>query len=213
MATPSKYVFRSLGFGICFPAFFLFASEALHAQVVPTELNIIVVQGEGTINHVRQDASTDPVIQIQDQNHSAVAGATVTFTLPTEGATGHFGNGGKMLVVTTDAQGKAAAAGLKVNEYPGKLVIHIDVTYRGLSARTNVTQFDEGPPVPEKVSSGHGHSKLIIVLAIVGAAAGGGAYFATHKNGSAASSNSGTTITPPAAIGLTPGSPTITGPH
>jgi len=138
----------------------------------------------------------------------------VTFTLPTEGATGHFGNGGKMLTTTTDAQGKATAAGLKVNEYPGKLVVHIDVTYRGLSARTNITQFDEGPPVPEKASKGGGgHGKLIAVLAIVGAAAaGGGAYAASHRN---SAGNSTTTPPPtgPTPIGITAGTPTIIGPH
>jgi hypothetical protein len=197
---------------ICVLGFFLLTAGTLDAQVVPTELNIIVVQGEGTINKVRESAASDPLIRVEDQTHNPVAGATVTFTLPTEGASGHFGNGGKMLTVSTDAQGKATAAGLKVNEYPGKLVIHIDVTYRGLSARTNVTQFDEGPPVPEKVSSGHGHGKLITILAIVGAAAGGGAYYATHRT-SASSPGGITTPTGPAAIGLTPGSPTITGPH
>lgn len=199
-------------FGICASSFwlFLFAAGTLQAQPVPTELNIIVVQGEGSINHVRQAAATDPVIRVEDQNHNPIAAATVTFTLPTEGATGHFGNGGKMLLVTTDAQGKATAAGLKVNEYPGKLAIHVDVSYRGLSARTNITQFDEGPPVPEKASTGGHHGKLITVLAIAGAAAGGGAYFATHHG---AGSTPGSTPSGPAAIGLTPGSPTITGPH
>jgi len=213
MATPSKHRFRNFGVGTCLLSFLLSAAGTLYAQVVPTELNIIVVQGEGSINHVREAASLDPVIQIQDQTHSAVSGATVTFTLPTEGATGHFGNGGKMLTVTTDAQGKATAAGLKVNEYPGKLVVHIDVTYRGLSARTNVTQFDEGPPVPEKARGGGGHGKLITILAIVGAAAGGGAYYATHRNGGSSPASTVTTPSAPAAIGLTPGTPTITGPH
>ncbi len=185
----------------------------LQAQTVPTELNIIVVQGEGAINKVRQASTTEPAVRIEDQNHAPIAGATVTFTLPTEGATGHFGNGGKMLIVTTDAQGKATAAGLKVNEYPGKLVVHIDVTFRGLSARTNITQFDEGPPVPEKASKGSGgHGKLIAVLAIVGAAAaGGGAYAATHKGG--AGSTPSTIPTGPSPIGITAGTPTIIGPH
>jgi hypothetical protein len=212
MAKRLKYASRS--FGICTSClwFFLFAAGTLQAQTVPTELNIIVVQGEGSINKVRQAATSDPVVRIEDQNHKPIAGATVTFTLPTEGATGHFGNGGKMLLVSTDAQGKATAEGLKVNEYPGKLAIHVDVTYRGLSARTNITQFDEGPPVPEKASSGGHHGKLITILVIAGAAAGGGAYFATHRNG-ASSPGSGSTPSGPAAIGLTPGSPTITGPH
>lgn len=214
MATPLKFVSHNSVVWFSSLCCFQFAAAGLRAQAVPTELNIVVVQGEGAINKVRQASTTDPVLRIEDQDHKPVAGATVTFTLPTEGATGHFGNGGKMLIATTDEKGQATAAGLRVNEYPGKLVIHVDVSYRGLNARTNVVQFDEGPPVPEKAakSGGGGHGKLIAVLVIIGAAAGGGGYYATHRN--SASSTPGTGVpTPPAAIGLTPGTPTITGPH
>ena len=214
MATPLKHATKI--FAICFSSlcFFEFAGGALRAQSVPGELNIIVVQGEGAINHVRQSASGEPTIRVEDEKHQPIAGATVVFTLPTEGATGQFANGSKMLVITTDAQGRAAAAGLKVNEYPGKLVILVGVSYRGLRARTNITQFDEGPPVAQKAGGKGGHGKLIAILVVVGgAAAGGGAYFATHKNGAASTTGSGVTPTGPAAIGLTPGTPTIIGPH
>jgi hypothetical protein len=209
MVTPLKHATRSLtvcAFSLCL---LWFATRLLEAQNPPTELNIIVVQGEGTINHVRQPVASVPIIRVEDANHQPISGATVVFTLPTEGATGHFGSGGKMLVVTTDAQGRATAADLRVNEYPGKLVILAGVTYRGLSARTSITQFDEGPPVAQK--SGKGHGKLIVILAVVGgAAAGGGIYFATHKSGGASTAVVTTSATP---IGLTPGTPTITGPH
>jgi len=212
MATSSKYAIKT--FAVCFSSFcfFQFSARPLGAQNPPTELNIIVIQGEGAINHVRQSVASEPIIRMEDENHKPIAGATVVFTLPTGGATGQFANGGKMLVITTDAQGRATAAGLKVNEYPGKLVILVGVSYRGLSARTNITQFDEGPPVAQKSGNGHGHGKLIAILVVVGgAAAGGGAYFATHKNGATSTTTGGTTT--PAAIGLTPGTPSITGPH
>lgn len=210
MATSLKHVTKP--FAICFSSlcFFQLATGSLKAQAPPSELNIVVVQGEGAINHVRQSVSNEPIIRVEDENRKPIAGATVVFTLPTEGATGQFVNGSKMLVVTTDAQGRAAAAGLKVNEYPGKLVMLVGVSYRGLSARTNITQFDEGPPVAQKSSKG-GHGKLVAVLVVVGAAAaGGGAYFATHKSGGASTSGGATS---PTAIGITPGTPTIIGPH
>jgi hypothetical protein len=41
-----------------------------------------------------------------------VAGATVTFTLPSEGAGGTFLNGSKILTVITDSSGKAAVSGM-----------------------------------------------------------------------------------------------------
>jgi hypothetical protein len=213
MAMPLKPYMKSLAIGFAILSFSQFAVTFAQAQGVPTELNIIVVQGEGAINNVRQRVTHDPVIQVEDENRKPVAGAAVVFALPTEGATGQFGNGGKTLTVMTDAQGRATGTGLKANEYPGKLVIHVNVSYRGLTARTNITQFDEGPPVTKpQASSGGGHTKLVVILALVGAAAGGGAYFATHKSGSSPSTG---IITPPpvTSIGITPGAPTIIGPH
>ncbi len=220
MKTSLKYGMESLAISLSFLIVFQLALPPVYAQTpapaaaqgLPTELNIVVVQGEGTINNVRERASKEPVIQVEDENHKPIPGAAVVFTLPTEGATGSFGNGGKTLTIMTDPQGRATAQGLKVNEYPGKLVVHISVSYRGLSARTNITQFDEGPPVTKKASSGGGHGKLLVILAIVGAAAGAGAYLALRKSGSTSTSGGGTT-TPPVTIGLTPGTGTITGPH
>lgn len=180
---------------------------------MPSELNIQVVQGEGAINPVRQRVAKEPIIEVDDENHKPLTGATVVFLLPTEGATGQFGNGGKTLTVMTDAQGRAAAQGLKVNEYPGKLVVHVNVSYRGLTARTNITQFDEGPAVNKPSSSGGHTGRLVVILALAAAAAGGGAYFATHKNGTSSSGAGTGTSTGPTAIGITPGSPTIIGPH
>jgi hypothetical protein len=213
MATTLKYGMKSLAIGLSLLGFFHLAVAPAQAQTTPTEINIVVVQGEGAINNVRQKVASEPIIRVEDEAHRPVTGAAVVFTLPTEGATGTFGNGGKTLTVMTDTQGRATAQGLKVNEYPGKLVLHINVSYRGLSARTNITQFDEGPPVTKKAASssgGHG-KKVVVILVLVGAAAGGGAYFALHKSGG--SSSPGGTVTSPTSIGLTPGSPTIIGPH
>jgi hypothetical protein len=182
-------------------------------QAIPKELNIVVVQGEGVTNKVRRAVSVEPIIAIEDENHKPVAGATVAFNLPTEGTTGQFGSAGKRLTTVTDAQGRATAAGLRVNEYPGKLVIEVNASYRGLSARAVVTQIDEGPPITTPQATGGGHGKLIVILAVVAAAAGGGAYYALSR-GSSTSSNSGTPTGPVTTpIGLTPGTPSIIGPH
>lgn len=213
MTMPFKYGLESLATALSFLTFFQFAQPPVYAQNLPTELNIVVVQGEGTINNVRQRVNKEPIIQVEDENHKPVAGAAAVFTLPTEGATGSFGNGGKSLTVMTDAQGRATAQGLKVNEYPGKLVIHINVSYRGLSARTNITQFNEGPPVTKKASNSSHSGRIWVILAVVGAAAGGGAYVALRNGGSSSSTGTGTTPPPVVGIGLTPGTGTITGPH
>jgi len=150
------------------------------------------------------------MVRVEDENHKPIAGAVVVFTLPTEGPTGDFGNGQKTLTVTTDAEGQAVGQGLRVNPIPGKLPIHITASYRGLSARTNITQFDEGPAVAAK--SGGGHGKVIAILLVVGGAAGAGAAFGLKGKSSnnTPSTPTGPTVTP---IGITPGTGAITGPH
>lgn len=182
----------------------------LQAQTLPTQLNIVIIQGEEAINNVRQRVTREPIVRIEDQNHNPVAGVAVVFTLPTEGATGEFGNGSKNLTIMTDKQGQAAAHGLKLNGLPGKVPIQVNASYRGISARTTITETSVLPPGAKAIAGG-GHSGLIVVIAILGAAAaGGGAYFATHNG------KSTTTVTPPPAvtpIGITPGTGTIVGGH
>src|SRR5262249_60686492 len=84
------------------------------------------------------------------------------------GATGEFGKGAKTLTVMTDARGEAKAQGLKVNRTNGKLPIHVSASYRGLSARTVIMQFNEGGVVGA-TGSGGGPGGLLGVLV-----AGGG---------------------------------------
>src|ERR1035437_4688871 len=98
-----KYGTKSLALGLSF----LIAFPPLHAQTLPTDLNIVVVEGEGAINNVRQRVAREPVVRVEDENHKPIAGAAVVFTLPTEGATGEFSNGGKSLTMITDSQGRA----------------------------------------------------------------------------------------------------------
>ena len=72
------------------------------AQVAPM-LNLVVVEGEGQINNIKQRTAREPVVQAQDENHRPVAGAIVMFTLPSNGAGGTFANGAHTLTVTTRA--------------------------------------------------------------------------------------------------------------
>ena len=208
MNTHFKYATKSLALWMSF----LIASPPLQAQELPTELNIVVVEGEGATNNVRQRVARDPVVRVEDENHKPIAGAAVVFTLPTEGATGEFSNGAKSLTMLTGSDGTAVAQSLRLNQIAGKMPIHVNASYRGLTARTSITQFAILPPGAKASSSSHGHGGLVAVLVVLGAAAaGGGAYFATHKN-----ANTGTVGTPPPAvtpIGITPGTGTIVGGH
>jgi hypothetical protein len=193
----------------------LLPAETLTAQdqdptPLPADINIIVVDGEGAISNIRQRASKEPAVQVEDTDHKPVRGAVVVFTLPTEGATGEFGGGAKSLTATTDAQGMAKARGLKVDGLGGKLLIRVTASYRGLAASTTITQFIEVPP-GVKPGNSKGHGKLIAIIAVIGAAAAGGAVYATQRN------SGGSTATPPpsgpAAIGITAGNGTISPPR
>jgi hypothetical protein len=178
------------------------SAPPVYGQNPPARIEIVTVAGEGAVNSIGQRATRDPVVRVEDENHQPIAGAAVQFTLPTDGASGEFSNGSKNMLVTTDSQGQAAAQGLKVDRIPGKLQIHVNASYRGRTARTNITQFNMSVP-GKRASSGSG-KKVLIILAVAGAAAAGGVAAATMKgNGSSGSSPVSTVI--PIGISAGPG--------
>ena len=115
------------------------------AQAVPTKLNIVVVKGDGAVHDGRRRATSVPTVRIEDERHHPVASALVSFTLPTEGATGEFANHSRTITVMTDNEGTAVVKGLRTNQVPGKVPIHIDVWYRGLRAHGSMMQYNVSP--------------------------------------------------------------------
>lgn len=213
MKTYWQHAVEPIVIGLCFLLGVPIESSAGQQETAPTQLNIIVVEGEGAIHNVQQRVEHEPAIRVEDENHKPVAGAAVVFTLPTEGATGEFGNRSKTLMVMTDGQGQASTQGLRTNQIAGKTSIHVTVSYKGLYARAMISEENVLPPgaKPAAVSGKGGHGKLIAILVIVGAAAAGGAVYATQKGGG--SSTTAIIPTGPAAIGITPGTGTIVGGH
>jgi hypothetical protein len=148
-------------------------------------LNLVVVEGEGQINNIRQRTAREPVVQVEDENHKPVAGAIVVFTTPSNGASGVFANGSHTLTVTTDNTGRAVARGLKPNTARGQYQIHVNASSHGQTANANITQTNAVLTAAGTVAAGGaGHGKLITVLAVVGAAAVGGIVYATQQGGS-----------------------------
>lgn len=200
------YVTKSLSIGLCF----LTICGPSVAADLPTQLNLVVVDGEGAQGNIGQRVGHLPVVRAEDENHKALAGAAVVFTLPTEGATGQFGNSSKSLTVITDNDGRASAQGLRFNFIPGKVPIHINASYKGLTARTTITEISIAPPGAKIGGGGGGHGKLVAVLIVVAAAAGGGAALALRGKDNTAAAPAGPTVTP---IGLTPGTGTVAAGH
>ena len=74
-------------------AFLLVGGEALAQQAQtpnPSALNLVIVEGEGAINNIRQRTARETIVQVEDENHRPVAGAVVAFLLPSDGASGVF---------------------------------------------------------------------------------------------------------------------------
>ena len=176
-------------------------------QPAPARLNIVILEGEGAINSVRQRVAREPVVQVEDENHKPVAGAAVTFLLPNQGAGAAFADGAKSLTVLTDDKGQAVARGLRPNNVNGNYQIRVNASFKGQTASTSVNQ---STAISSAVVAGGISVKLLIILAVAGAAAAGGAIAATRGGGGGGGGNT-TTATPPTV--LTPGTPTVGAPR
>ena len=115
---------------------------AAQLQTAGPRLMLLVVEGEGAINNIRQRTAREPIVEVQDENHRPVAGALVLFALPRNGAGGTFANGSNTLSVTTDAQGRAVARGVKPNNVAGQFQIAVTASYGGLTASIAIHQLN-----------------------------------------------------------------------
>jgi hypothetical protein len=182
------------------------------AQAAETSrLKILVLEGEGAINNIRQRTARDPMVEVQDENNKPVAGAVVVFLLPDRGASGTFANGARSLTVTTDAQGRAMATGLQPNNVQGEFQIRVSASHQGQMASATIAQSNvmsaaaaAGAGAGAGAGAAAGAGKLIAILAIVGGAVAGGVVAATQAGNNG--SNGGT---PPRVANVSAGSPTV----
>ena len=173
------------------------------AQVAPM-LNLVVLEGEGATNNIRQRTAREPIVQVQDENHKPVAGAIVVFTLPSNGAGGTFANGARTLSMVSDNQGQAVARGFRPNGLKGQYQIRVNASFKNQTASVAITQTNAVLAASGAATAGAGVSaKLIVVLAAIGAgAAAGGAWYATH-------SGTGTPTAPPTATTIAAGAGSV----
>ena len=175
-------------------------------QQVPTELNIVVVEGDGAINNIRQRTAREPIVQVEDENNRPVAGATVVFVLPESGPGGTFAGGARSLTVVTDQQGRAVAKGLIHNGQQGKFQIQVNASHQQLTATANISQANAVLTAASAGISG----KMIAILAVVGGAIAGGVIAATSGGNGSNGGPTGPPVRPPTTI--TPGAPSFGGP-
>ena len=192
----------------------LIASPVMPVPASPAELNIVIVEGEGATNNIRQRITREPIVQVEDANHKPVAGAAVVFSLPAHGAGGTFANGAHTLTTVTDEQGRAVARGFTTNSSRGPYKMHVTASSGGGTAVADISLVNiaaAGAGAAAGTAAGIS-GKLIAVIAIVGAAAAGGAIAATHSGGGGGSSstiNGGAT----GPTTITPGTGSVGPPH
>ncbi len=137
----------------------------------PASLQIIIVEGEGAINNVKQRVNREPIVQVEDENHKPVAGAAIIFFLPNDGPGGTFANGSSTLTTTTNAQGQAVARGIRFNNQAGPMQIRVTASFAGQTASAIINQTNVLGVAASGAAVG-GMSlatKLLIIGAVVGA--------------------------------------------
>jgi hypothetical protein len=201
---------RSARLGICVT----FLTTLLPAQEpAKPNLNIVIVEGEGAINNVRKRVAREVIVQVEDENHKPVAGASVVFLLPERGASAVFVNGQRSLITRTNEAGRAAIHGMKANNVPGQYQIRVTASFQGQTATASIAQTNAlaaaaagAGGAAGGVAAGMGAAKVIAIVAIVAGAAVGGGVAAISGGGSSSSSSSGSQ-TPGTSI--RPGSPSV----
>lgn len=116
------------------------APPAAPPQDEGATLKLLIVEGEGAINNIRQRLAREPIVQVVDENNRPVPGVAVTFTLPARGAGALFPNGARTLTVLSDQQGRAVASGMRPNSVVGKFQVQISASHAGQTASVAVTQ-------------------------------------------------------------------------
>ena len=131
-------------------------------------LRIVIVEGEGATNNIRQRTTREPIVQVVDENDRPVSSASVLFLLPGDGAGGTFADGSRELRVLTDENGRATARGYTPNNVSGVFRIQVQASYLDRTASTVIRQTNV-------LSAGAISGKLLALIAIAGGAAAGAA--------------------------------------
>lgn len=174
---------------------------AQEPQSAAPRFKINVLRGEGAQNRVTKGrATSQAVVEVRDENDRPVAGAIVTFTLPTVGPGGTFTSGGTVTTVTTSSTGQATAT-FTPNTVAGSYNINVSASLQGQTATATISQTNLAAAAAAGGISG---TTVGIIVAAVAAAAVGGA-MAARGGGNTTSptpSPSPAPVTPGLRIGI-----------
>ena len=153
----------------------------------PYILQIRVLEGESAVHTAGARAIRPLTIQIADETGKPVEGATVSFRLPEQGATGHFGNGLRSELVTSSDEGRAIAWGIQWDKAAGPVEIRITAAKGEARAGTIASLYLREPSAAGQLAQkaltensreerigGKPNWKWIALTALVAGAAAGG---------------------------------------
>lgn len=146
------------------------AWQPLRAQQkpAPDDLKIVIIEGEGFTNSLKKRIAREPVVEVRDRNDKPVAGASVSFLLPSSGPSGTFANGARSITVLTGPNGRATATAMRANDISGAFKIDVTASYQGQTATTAISQTNTAAAAGGGLSAG---ATLGIIGAAVAAAA------------------------------------------
>src|SRR5450755_3043480 len=104
-------------------------------------LQIKVLEGEGTVHAAGARIPHPVTVEVTDESGRPVAGAAVSFQLPSEGPSGLFSNGLRTDLVLTDAAGRAAVHSMQLNRTGGPFRIRITAVKELARAGAISTQY------------------------------------------------------------------------
>src|SRR3954447_23652775 len=111
-------------------------------------LNIVIVEGDGAINNIKQRTSRETIVQVEDENHKPIAGAAVVFLLPGDGPGGAFADGSRSATLMTNSQGQAVLPRMQPNQLAGKFQIRVNASFQGRQGSTTIAQSNVAGPAP-----------------------------------------------------------------
>jgi hypothetical protein len=156
----------------------------------PGLLNIVVLEGDGAVNNIKQKIARDVTVRVEDTNHKPLPGAIVTFVSPQQGASGTFLNGSKNVQEVTNVKGVAVTRGFQPNKATGSFQIKVKASYDGQTGATTINQTNAAE---NKGFLGLSAKQLIVIGSIAAVGVGAGIAAGSRSSGSGAAT--GTTIT------------------
>jgi hypothetical protein len=171
-------------------------------------LKVTALAGNKEMNDLERGLMAPLVVQVLDQNDRPVEGAEVVFRFPLNGPGATFRGGSTSRTIRTNGQGQAAATNWTANNQVGTFSVRVAASYgnqlgEATVSMTNVTRIVEDGKGGRKQAKWYSSKWVKIALIAGGAATVAGVVLATRGGGS----SSTPTIT------ITPGSPTVGGPH